>query len=99
MTFLEKLFSLLSSPSPRQDANSYFVTVQCLRCGENIHSRVNLSNDLSLDNETGNKTIYFCRKVLMGTQRCFQRVEVELTFDKNRNLIDKKISGGKFVEA
>jgi hypothetical protein len=33
----------------------------------------------------------------MGEGRCFQRVEVQLTFDQNRNLIDRQISGGDFI--
>jgi hypothetical protein len=34
----------------------------------------------------------------MGDQLCFQKIEVELTFDQNRNVIDRQIKGGKFVE-
>jgi hypothetical protein len=41
---------------------------------------------------------YFCRKVLMGEKRCFQQIEVELTFDRNRKLTERKIKGGKFAD-
>jgi hypothetical protein len=34
----------------------------------------------------------------MGEGLCFQRVEVNLTFDVNRKLINREISGGKFVD-
>jgi hypothetical protein len=30
---------------------------------------------------------------------CFQRVEVELTIDARRRLLDRRISGGEFLEA
>ena len=33
----------------------------------------------------------------MGSGKCFQRVEVELTFDKNRKLINKEIQGGALI--
>ncbi len=95
MNFFKKLFS---SFTLSQDDNSYVVTAQCLRCGEIIQARVNLSNDLSLDDEEGQPTSYFCRKVLIGTQRCFQKVEVELRFNANRQVIDRHITGGTFVE-
>jgi hypothetical protein len=41
---------------------------------------------------------YFIRKTLVGSNRCFQRVEVTLYFDERRNLVDRQISGGEFIE-
>ena len=35
----------------------------------------------------------------MGEGHCFQRIEIELIFDQNRKLLDRKASGGEFVEA
>ncbi len=105
MSLLRKLARFFSAPSTSQ--GRYFsVYVQCLRCGEKIRGRVDLHNDLSVDygvNEDsagsgeGNVT-YFCRKGLIGQGRCYQTIEVELTFDKDRRLIDQKIKGGKFIE-
>ena len=37
--------------------------------------------------------------MLVGGTGCFQRIEVELTFDKYRKLLDRQISGGEFIEA
>jgi hypothetical protein len=34
----------------------------------------------------------------MGSGRCFQQIEVELTFDANRRLLDKQVQGGTFIE-
>jgi hypothetical protein len=85
------------------------VYVQCHRCGEKIRGRIDLHNDLSIDygvveDEDGettapsNEVRYFCHKGLIGEQRCYQTVEVELTFDKNHRLIDRQVKGGKFIE-
>lgn len=91
MGFLKKLFGGGSASS---SSDFYTFIVRCDRCGETIEGKVNLSNDLSLDDEGG----YIVRKVLMGGGRCFQQIEVTLRFDAARQLQEKQISGGKFVE-
>ena len=99
MNLIKKLATLLAASDRGSDASSYWITVQCDRCGEVIQARVNLANDLSIEyDEGGNKTGYFCRKVLVGKQRCFQQIEVTLKLDAKRKLIDRQITGGKFVE-
>jgi len=74
------------------------VVVKCNRCGEVIRARVNLYHDLSMEFDETGKPIYFCRKVLIGEKHCFQRIEVELTYDANRRLLRKEINGGQFVK-
>lgn len=97
MGFLKQLGKLLN-PKASSDEWVYWVSVECNRCGEPIRSRIDLRNDLSANyQETGNMT-YFTRKILMGEGHCFQRIEVELTFDKDRKLMDRQISGGKFSD-
>ena len=91
MGFLKKLFGGGTASS---SSDFYTFTVHCNRCGETIEGKVNLSNDLSLDDEGG----YRVRKVLMGSGLCFQQIEVQLNFDAAKQLQDKQISGGKFVE-
>jgi hypothetical protein len=91
MSFLKKLFGGGGTSST---SDYYTFTVRCDRCGETIEGRVNLSNDLSMDDEGG----YLIRKVLIGSGRCFQQIEVTLRYDSARNLQEKEISGGKFVE-
>jgi hypothetical protein len=91
MGFLKKLFSGGATSS---SSDFFTFNVRCDRCGETIEGKVNLNNDLSLDDEGG----YHVRKVLMGSGRCFQRIEVTLKFDATRQLSDKQVSGGKFVE-
>ncbi len=109
MNFLKRLASIFSAPSS-SPGRYYYIYVTCGRCGEKIRGRVDLHNDLSIDYGVredseesqppageGNVT-YFCRKVLIGEQRCYQPIEVELTFDKDHRLLDQKIKGGKFIE-
>jgi transposase len=91
MNFFKKLFT---PPPTRVDFYNFSVT--CNRCGETIEGRVNLNNDLSVDYENNN--VYHVRKVVMGNAHCFQRIEVELTFNAARTLLEQKIEGGKFVE-
>ena len=91
MGFLKKLFGGGAASS---GSDFYNFNVTCDRCGESIAGKVNMNNDLSLDDEGGHRV----RKVLMGSGRCFQQVEVVLKFDASRKLVDKQVSGGKFVE-
>lgn len=98
MNLFKKISAMLSSSSNAGDDHNLWVAVKCSRCGEIIRARIDLRNDLSIDyGDNGGETNYICRKTLMGEGRCFQRVEVKLTFDKNRQLIDRGISGGDFV--
>jgi hypothetical protein len=104
MNFLKRLTSLFSAPST-EPSRYYLVYVQCNRCGEKIRGQIDMLNDLSIDygigegdEKGGGQVTYFVRKGLVGEERCFQSVEVELTFDKDRRLIDRQIQGGKFLE-
>jgi len=93
MSFLKNLFSSTPAKPPK---NYFTFNVKCKRCGEIIEGRIDLDNDLSLNDE-GNG--YIVRKGLIGGNRCFQQIEVELTFDSSRQLIDKSITGGMFEES
>ena len=99
---LLKKISDLFAPSQRRpagrDDSAYRVYVRCNRCGEALPTRINLNNDLSINYGEGEAdTTYFCRKVMIGSGLCFQRVEVELTFDRNRKLLEREITGGEFI--
>lgn len=98
MDLLKRLFGS-SVPSAQRRGSFYALAVQCSRCGELISTQINLNNDLSVGYGEGeDKATYFCRKVLVGRERCFQPVEVRLRFDADRQLIDRQITGGRFVE-
>lgn len=91
MSFLKNLFT--NTPA-KPDKKYLAIQVKCNRCGETIEGRVDLDNDLSLNDEGDG---YFARKGLMGSNLCFQQIEVDLIFDSSRQLIEKKISGGQFT--
>jgi len=93
MNLLKKLFGGSSAQSGQR---YYTFSVKCNRCGEVIEGRVDLNNDLSVEYEEGGD-IFFARKVLMGENRCFQRIEVELKFNPNRDLLEQHVTGGQFV--
>jgi hypothetical protein len=94
MGFFKRLFGGASS---KPEKRYYVFQVKCKRCGEIIEGRVDLDNDLSLEYE-GGSNVYFGRKVLLGNNRCFQQIEVELKFTPDRNLTEKQVQGGTFVE-
>ena len=94
MGFLKKLFS--GTPAKR-DKKYYTFLVKCNRCGEVIEGRVDLDNDLSVEFED-DREVFHVRKGLVGNNRCFQQIEVELKFNASRELIEKDAQGGAFVE-
>ena len=100
MRIITKIIALFSGAG-QADSAALWITVKCNRCGELTRARIDLRNDLSVEySEVGSLPTYFCHKVLIGEGgHCFQRMEVELTFDANRNLVSRQVSGGQFVES
>lgn len=98
MGIFKKLSNLFAS-RPADDM-AYWVTVRCRRCGEVIRARVDLRNELSREyGEDGEGPLtYITRKTIMGSGRCFQRMEVYLKFDEKYHLLDREIQGGEFVD-
>jgi hypothetical protein len=93
-----KRLSKIFSPSGGEEQCAYWLYVQCGRCGEKIKARVDLFNDLSPIYEEEGVT-YFSRKILIGQERCYQKIEVEMTFDDKRRLTRREIKGGQFLTA
>jgi hypothetical protein len=93
MSLLQKLFG--SSPTDPQN-RYYTFSVKCKRCKEIIEGRIDLNNDLSVEYEEGGD-VYYAHKTLMGEKRCFQRMEVELKFTSNRDLLERHVTGGEFT--
>ncbi len=92
MGFLKRMASLL--PTGEAEADVLWVYVRCDRCGEKIKSRIDLRHDLTPRYAEGT---YFLRKVLIGSGRCFQPIEVRMTFDAHRHVISREITGGQFI--
>lgn len=94
MGFLKNLFG---GTPPKPDKRFYVFHVKCNRCGEIIEGRVDLDNDLSLNDEGDG---FIVRKGLIGgANHCFQQVDVEMTFNSERELLEKNVRGGTFVES
>ena len=97
MNYLKKIVGRLFA-TPQKEY--YTFNVRCKRYGENLPGRVDVDNDLSVE-YASNGDAYFCRKVLMGDGKnmCYQQVEVELRFNSQRKLLERKIvSGGDFTD-
>jgi hypothetical protein len=93
MGFFKNLFG---GGSAKSEKRYYTFQVKCNRCGEIIEGRVDLDNDLSIEYE-GDSAVYFVRKGIIGTNRCFQQIEVELKFDSSRQLLEQQVTGGQFT--
>ena len=94
MGLLDSLKLLMGGGSVR-DTTGYWIYVRCRRCGEVIKTRVDLHNDLSPRDEGG----YVVSKTLVGSERCFERIETTLNFDANRRLVERVIVRGEFITA
>jgi hypothetical protein len=95
MGFLDSLRKALSGSGSGDDA--YWIYARCRRCGEPLHSRVDLRNEPSLadDGET-----WIVRKGLIGSgiHRCYQVVEVTLTFDAGKqHVLSSEAAGGELI--
>jgi hypothetical protein len=97
ISFLKKIASALS-PKGAEEGERLWVYVRCDKCGETIKTRIDLSHDLTPNySDEGRVTDYVVRKVLIGSQRCFEPIEVELTFDAQRRVTSREITGGQFI--
>ena len=94
MGFLDWLKSIFGAGQNANQAD-HWIQVRCQRCGEVIKTRVDLQSALNPHDDGG----YLMRKTLVGNQLCFQRIEVTLIFDENRNLIDHEIQHGQLITA
>jgi hypothetical protein len=92
------LFKKLFAPVPSNPGTFHRFAVQCRRCGEVIEGQVNVNNDPSLEHDPKGRPYYVCRKVLMGSGRCFQQIEVVFQFNQQRGVLGRQISGGEFVD-
>ena len=97
MSFLKKIASALS-PQGAGEGEVLWVYARCDKCGEKIKTRIDPSHDLTAKYDDEGRVInYFSRKVLIGSQRCFEPIEVKLTFDPQRRLMSREIIGGQFI--
>jgi hypothetical protein len=93
MGFLDSIKSIFTGSA--SDEAAYWIYVRCRRCGEVIKTRLDLHNNLTERDEGG----FIARKTLVGSGLCFERIEVTLFFDPNRQLVDREIARGEFITA
>ncbi len=93
MDFLRRLFGG-GSRQPR-DEGMYFY-IRSRRSGEIVPVRLDM-NQLTPDYTDDRLSGYFTHKVVVG-QRSFERMEADFTFDANKRLTNKTVTGGEFVD-
>ncbi len=92
MDWLKNLFGGLFSGPRSTDRGLYFY-VQPKMCQEILRVRVDPMNDLSRrDDGKG----YWVRKIASG-HRCPFQAELEITFDKNKRMLNSEVTNGKLV--
>lgn len=72
--------------------------IKCGKCGEKIKVMVNKNTDLEdqyLD-EGESGVAYTLRKEAMD-DKCFSLMTITASFDRDKNLLNKDISGGEFI--
>jgi hypothetical protein len=101
MNFFQRLITLLTGKAS-PDSVRYIYYVQAHGCPTIQEASVHLYNDLSVEYEDGKQT-YLCRKIVSVDGKtengmpCFRSVEIELMFNRNRQLVDRDILGGRFA--
>jgi hypothetical protein len=95
MNWIKHIRSLFKYPG--SDRNYWFF-VRCNHCNEILKGRLDLYNHLSIQyGDVEKDNTYYCRKVMIGGNRCYKPIEVEFTFDSSKKLINRQINGGQFV--
>ena len=96
MGFLDSLKSVFSDGDQQStDKDAHWIYVRCHRCGETIKTRLDFQHSLNPRDQGG----YIARKTLVGNQLCFERIEVTLTFDERKRLVEQEAVGGDLITA
>jgi hypothetical protein len=98
MGFLDGLRRAMSG-SDDSERNVYWIYARCRRCGEPLLGRVDLRNEPSLADDGKS---WMVRKGLIGSgvARCYQVVEVTLTFDaEKQHVLTGEAIGGELISA
>lgn len=95
MNFLKNLFGSRGSSRAESDGRAMFFYVRLARCDDVVRVRIDLNNDLSLNDDSSG---YWIRKVVASSNYKCSRAELTLYFDVNRRLIRSEISGGELVD-
>jgi hypothetical protein len=92
MDWLKRFFSRRK----RQESDAAFwIYVRCQRCGESLRVRADRRYDLASEWRDAGEAgpAYTMHKDIVG-ERCFQRISVDLAFDRRLQIIEQRIVGG-----
>lgn len=95
MDFLKRIFGVAAQALPKgdNDPNALIFYVKVRKCGAIVRVRVDLRNDLSLDDDGES---YVVRKQAVDNV-CYGKAELELHFDANRREVSRSLENGEFV--
>src|SRR5262249_60545849 len=81
-----------------ESASALWISVACSRCGEAIRVRVDQRYDLASEMRDPGEAgpAYTLHKDIVGAQ-CFQRIAVDVEFDQRLQVIERRISGGRWL--
>jgi hypothetical protein len=97
MNLFRQLARLFSGGRGGGDNRYLTVYVLSRRCREPLSGQVDLFNEVSAAEE--GEYAFYTRKVLhtTGERRCFDQVEVNLYFDRNKKLAHYEVEGGSWL--
>jgi hypothetical protein len=84
---------------PRQQSDTaLWIYVRCQRCGEAIRIRADRRYDLASEMRDPGEVgpAYTMHKDIVG-ERCFQRITVDIAFDRRQQILQQQITGGEFL--
>jgi len=93
---MKKIFKKLFSSKDRGLEDLIHFRIKCKNCDEIVDVWVNKKYDLQqdLDSEDGG---YVLKKEVQDS-KCFRIMTLTARFDRNKNLLEKIIENGEFVE-
>ena len=95
MRWLTRLFTR----RPRSESPpAFWIYVACDRCGEAIRVRADRRYDLVSEMRDPREAgpAYTLHKDIVGA-RCFQRIAVDVEFDYRVQIVERRISGGRWL--
>jgi hypothetical protein len=95
MRWLTRLFTR----RPRAESlSALWIYVACSRCGEAIRVRADRRYDLVSEMRDPGEAgpAYTLHKDIVGSH-CFQRIAVDVAFDQRLEIIERRISGGRWL--
>lgn len=94
MNFLKNLFGGGGGKQADIEGRSMYLYVKPNRCDDVVRVRVDLNNDLSLNDEGSG---YWVRKMVSSSNYKCTQVELNVYFDMGRRLQETETQGGQLV--